>query len=39
VTDAMMEAVSVAALKDHCHPTNPRLASQQDYLDILQSVI
>lgn len=39
VTDAMMEAISLAALKDHCHATNPRLASQQDYLDILRSAI
>jgi 4-hydroxybutyrate dehydrogenase len=37
VTDAMMETVSLAALKDHCHATNPRLASQQDYLNILRS--
>ena len=37
VNDAMMEAVSLAALSDHCHGTNPRLASQQDYLNILRS--
>ncbi|HEV7247849.1 MAG TPA: iron-containing alcohol dehydrogenase [Shinella sp.] len=36
VTEAMMEAVSHAALKDHCHATNPRIASQQDYLEILR---
>jgi alcohol dehydrogenase class IV len=36
VTDAMMEAVSHAALKDHCHLTNPHLASQADYLEILR---
>ncbi len=35
VTDAMMEAVSHAALKDHCHGTNPRIATQADYLEIL----
>lgn len=37
VTDAMMESVSHAALKDHCHATNPRIASQTDYLDILRA--
>lgn len=36
VTEAMMEQVSHAALKDHCHATNPRIASQADYLDILR---
>lgn len=36
VTEAMMEEVSHAALKDHCHATNPRLATQEDYLDILR---
>lgn len=35
VTEVMMEAVSHAALGDHCHLTNPRLASRQDYLEIL----
>lgn len=35
VTDAMMEQVSHAALLDHCHATNPRLATQADYLDLL----
>ena len=36
VTDAMMEAVSHSALEDHCHLTNPRLASQEDYLGMLR---
>ncbi|WP_136683921.1 iron-containing alcohol dehydrogenase [Falsirhodobacter xinxiangensis] len=36
VTDAMMEAVSHAALKDHCHATNPRIATQAEYLGILR---
>ncbi|MBX3566486.1 MAG: iron-containing alcohol dehydrogenase [Rhizobiaceae bacterium] len=37
VTDAMMEAISHAALKDHCHATNPRIATQAEYLDILRN--
>ena len=36
VTPAMMEKVSQDALKDHCHATNPRNATQRDYLDILE---
>ncbi len=36
VTPEMMEKVSQDALKDHCHATNPRNATQRDYLDILQ---
>lgn len=35
VTEAMMEKVSGEALKDHCHATNPRLATREDYLEIL----
>lgn len=36
VTGAMMETVSHEALKDHCHATNPRLASASDYLEIMR---
>jgi alcohol dehydrogenase class IV len=36
VTEAMMETVSHEALKDHCHATNPRLASASDYLQIMR---
>lgn len=36
VTPAMMEAVSAAALKDHCHATNPRVATRDEYLAILR---
>ena len=36
VTELMMEAVSNAALHDHCHATNPRRATQAEYLEIMQ---
>lgn len=35
VTETMMEQVSHAAMKDHCHGTNPRVATQEEYLGIL----
>ena len=37
VTEAMMRAVSEAALEDHCHFTNPQLATKDDYLAILMA--
>lgn len=37
VTDAMMEKVAGEALKDHCHATNPRLATRDEYLALLQA--
>ncbi|MEZ0168636.1 iron-containing alcohol dehydrogenase [Microvirga sp. TS319] len=36
VTDPMMENVSVQALKDHCHLTNPRTPIQEEYLALLR---
>jgi len=36
VTDSMMEAVSHAALQDHTHATNPRRATQAEYLEIMR---
>ncbi|GAK72973.1 putative iron-containing alcohol dehydrogenase [Agrobacterium rubi TR3 = NBRC 13261] len=36
VTEAMMDKVSGEALKDHCHATNPRLATKEDYLEIIR---
>jgi 4-hydroxybutyrate dehydrogenase len=36
VTETMMAQVSDAALKDHCHGTNPRVATQEEYLELLR---
>ena len=33
----MFDAVADGALKDHTHVTNPRVATRQDYLDMLQA--
>lgn len=35
VTEAMFDAIVAGALADHCHKTGPRLASAQDYRDML----
>jgi 4-hydroxybutyrate dehydrogenase len=32
----MMERVSGEALKDHCHATNPRLPTREDYHELLR---
>jgi hypothetical protein len=37
VTDAMMEAVSHAALLDHNHATTPRRPTQAEYLEIMHA--
>lgn len=33
---AALDGIAQAALKDHCHSTNPRLATVEDYLRILE---
>lgn len=33
------EAVIAGAMKDHCHKTNPRLASAEDYRQMLQDAL
>ncbi|KTR03137.1 4-hydroxybutyrate dehydrogenase [Aureimonas ureilytica] len=35
VTEAMMERVSGEALKDHCHGTNPRVPTREEYRELL----
>lgn len=39
VTEVMMEAISHEALKDHCHATNPRIATAADYLQIMHEAL
>jgi len=36
VTDALFEEIIDHALVDHCHATNPRLATRDDYRRMLQ---
>ena len=37
VTAQQFEAVIDGAMADHCHKTNPRLATREDYRDLLQA--
>ncbi len=37
VRSSQFEAVIDGAMADHCHKTNPRIASRQDYRDMLQA--
>lgn len=36
VAREVLPAIAAAAMKDHCHPTNPREASEADYLGLLE---
>ena len=37
VSESQFEAVIDGAMADHCHKTNPRIATRQDYRDMLQA--
>jgi alcohol dehydrogenase class IV len=39
VTPAVFEQVIDGAMADHCHKTNPRLATREDYLAILEAAM
>ena len=36
VTEAMMQKISGEALKDHCHATNPKRATREEYHELMQ---
>jgi alcohol dehydrogenase class IV len=36
VTEAQLPGIAAAAMKDHCHATNPRRAGEGDYLALLK---
>ncbi|MCW8175783.1 iron-containing alcohol dehydrogenase [Verminephrobacter aporrectodeae] len=39
VTRAMFDAIIAGAMADHCHKTNPRVATPEDYRDILSAAL
>ncbi len=39
VTAAQFEAIIDGAMADHCHKTNPRLATREDYREMLESAM
>jgi alcohol dehydrogenase class IV len=39
VTEDMLGSIAGDAMKDHCHATNPRAASPEDYLAIMREAL
>jgi alcohol dehydrogenase class IV len=39
VTEDMLGRIAEEAMKDHCHATNPRTATSQDYLEIMREAL
>jgi len=39
VNESQFDKIIEGALKDHCHPTNPRVATPEEYRDILQRAL
>ncbi|MBI3532998.1 MAG: iron-containing alcohol dehydrogenase [Burkholderiales bacterium] len=39
VTESLFDKVITGAMADHCHKTNPRLASEADYREMLQQAM
>ena len=37
VTEDMFDAVIQGAMADHCHKTNPRVATTEDYRELLRA--
>jgi alcohol dehydrogenase class IV len=39
VTPTVFEQVIAGAMADHCHKTNPRIATPEDYRDMLMQAL
>jgi len=39
VNESQFDKIIEGALKDHCHLTNPRVATPEEYRDILQRAL
>ena len=39
VDASMFEQIIVGAMADHCHKTNPRIATEDDYREMLRQAL